>query len=179
MAKEFEYPSDRRVVPAWIFAGIAILLVFCLCGMAIFGIRYFFEGEFAGSQSEPRFEDPVSVFETATHVSIIPTAAESLAVVTNLPLPTLTVTPTATENLRKAQISEQVYYVALRRSPGYKTKNDDYDILAEIPAGQNVVILDGPEIVDELSWWFVSWRGHQGWVAEKTGSGKIILIFDP
>jgi len=30
-----------------------------------------------------------------------------------------------------------------------------------------------------LQWWRVSWNGYEGWIAEKTGSGRIILEFEP
>jgi hypothetical protein len=177
--EEFESSSVRRTFPGWILIAAVVLLVFCLCGMIIFGISRFFQEYSFGVQEGSRLEDAVPAFETATQEPNRPTATESLVMLTNTPFPTLTAAPTVTENLRQAQISGLVYYAALRRSPGYRNKNDDHDILVEIPAGENVIILDGPQVADDLSWWLVSWRGHQGWVAEKTGSGKIILIFDP
>lgn len=79
----------------------------------------------------------------------------------------------------QAQISNEVYYAALRQSPGYSNKNNDIDLLANVPAGDIVQILDGPEQADGLNWWYVSWNGITGWMADHTGSGKTIMIFLP
>lgn len=79
----------------------------------------------------------------------------------------------------QAQISNEVYYAALRQSPGYSNKNNDVDLLANVPAGDIVQILGGPEQADGLNWWYVSWNGTTGWMADHTGSGKTILIFLP
>lgn len=80
---------------------------------------------------------------------------------------------------QQAQISNEVYFAALRQSPGYSNKNNDVDLLAEIPAGDIVQILGGPEQADGLDWWYVSWNGVTGWLADHTGSGKTIMIFMP
>jgi hypothetical protein len=80
---------------------------------------------------------------------------------------------------QQAQISNEVYFAALRQSPGYSNKNNDVDLLAEIPAGDIVEILGGPEQADGLDWWNVSWNGITGWLADHTGSGKTIMIFMP
>lgn len=79
----------------------------------------------------------------------------------------------------QAQISNEVYFAALRQSPGYSNKNNDIDLLANVPAGATVQILGGPEQADGLDWWNVSWNGVTGWMADHTSSGKTILIFMP
>ena len=79
----------------------------------------------------------------------------------------------------QARISNEIYYAALRQSPGYSNKNNDVDLLANVPAGDIVQILDGPEQADGLNWWYVSWNGITGWMADHTGSGKTIMIFLP
>lgn len=177
--EEFEFSAVRRPFPAGILVALMVLLVFCICSAAILGVGYVFQGYSFGIQEESGLEDAIPTFEPTTQEPNRPTATESLVMQTNTPFPTLTVAPTATENWRKAQISDAVYYAALRRSSGYRNKNDTDDILVEIPSGENVILLDGPQIVDDLSWWQVSWNGYLGWVAERTASGKIILIFDP
>lgn len=86
---------------------------------------------------------------------------------------------TATDIPRRyAQISSEVEEVNLRRSPGYITKTDS-DVIVKIPQGSKVQIISGPEYADDLAWWYISWNGYEGWVADHTGSGRTILIFDP
>lgn len=78
-----------------------------------------------------------------------------------------------------ARISSQVEEVNLRRSPGYVQKDDTRDVITVIPSSAIVEVLDGPQTADGLSWWYVSWNGYTGWIAEYTGSGKKIMVFDP
>lgn len=97
--------------------------------------------------------------------------------------PTVTQTPilpTATPSPRRAQISNEIYFAAIRKSPGYSGKNDKVDVLASVPAGEVVEILQPePQSADGLSWWYISWGGVRGWMADHTGSGKTILVFLP
>jgi murein DD-endopeptidase MepM/ murein hydrolase activator NlpD len=70
--------------------------------------------------------------------------------------------------------------VNLRRSPGFKNKPAN-DILYEIPAGAVVTILDGPQPVDDLTWWNVRFTSQfdnrfDGWVAATKASGEPLLI---
>ena len=83
----------------------------------------------------------------------------------------------ASSQSSQALISNEISYAAIRQSPGYSNKNNDVDLLANVPAGAIVQILGGPEQADGLSWWNVSWNGTSGWMADHTGSGKVLLIF--
>ena len=87
------------------------------------------------------------------------------------------ITPTASNP--SARISSEMIEVNLRKSPGYVSKNDAVDVVTKIPAGAYLEILEGPRPADNLQWWRVSWNGYEGWIAEKTGSGRIILEFEP
>jgi hypothetical protein len=78
-----------------------------------------------------------------------------------------------------AQISGEVAEVNMRSSPGYTNKDDSRDVIAKIPSGATVEILDGPYTADGLNWWHISWNGSKGYIAEKTGSGRTIMIFNP
>jgi hypothetical protein len=78
-----------------------------------------------------------------------------------------------------ARISREVGMVNLRRSPGYENKNDQDDVVVKIKTGALVKILEGPTSADGLDWWYVEWNGYKGWIAEKTGSGRTIMIFNP
>jgi len=86
-------------------------------------------------------------------------------------------TPTASNP--SARISSEMIEVNLRKSPGYVSKDDAVDVVTKIPAGAYLEILEGPRPADNLQWWRVSWNGYEGWIAEKTGSGRIILEFEP
>ena len=68
--------------------------------------------------------------------------------------------------------------VNIRRSPGYLGKGD-YDIVAQMEQGTIVTILEWPQAVDQLTWWYIhhdTITGPvEGWVAESTASGVVIL----
>ena len=78
-----------------------------------------------------------------------------------------------------ARITGEVVEVNLRQSPGYVNKNDYLDVVAKIPAGALVEIIGGPQPQDGLNWWYVSWNGYAGWLADHTSSGREILDFHP
>ncbi len=73
---------------------------------------------------------------------------------------------------------EGITRAALRRSPGYLTKDDEVDVLEEIPCGSIVELLGESRPADNIIWWKARWNGTVGWIAGNTGSGKTILIFD-
>ncbi len=64
--------------------------------------------------------------------------------------------------------------VNMRRSPGYKNKPAS-DRIALVPAGAQVKIISGPARADGLLWWYVDWKGTQGWMAENRASGAPLL----
>jgi len=79
-----------------------------------------------------------------------------------------------------AEVSCADIHVAnLRRTPGYVGKNDETDSLAEVSCGEIVELLGETSKADGLTWWKVQWNGYTGWIADHTGSGKIILDFTP
>ena len=87
-------------------------------------------------------------------------------------------TPRATETSNWATISCDVPQASLRNSPGYIDKNDSIDVLVIIDCGQRVKLLGENQIADDITWWRISWNGYTGWMADHTGSGKLILIFN-
>ncbi len=64
--------------------------------------------------------------------------------------------------------------VNLRRSAGYRNKPAD-DVLAVVPSGQVGEIAGGPQEADGLVWWLVRFDGQQGWMAERSSQGVILL----
>jgi hypothetical protein len=85
--------------------------------------------------------------------------------------------PLATDSSNWATISCDVPQVSLRMSPGYIEK-DDFDVIVKIDCGQKVELFGESQDADSLTWWMVSWNGYSGWMADHTGSGKVILIFN-
>ncbi len=82
-------------------------------------------------------------------------------------------------NTPDGQIScDGIEQVNIRKIPGYINKNDS-DVVAKMPCGALITIVDGPQDVDGLKWWQVEWNGYTGWIAEKTNSGVPIIIFSP
>jgi hypothetical protein len=71
----------------------------------------------------------------------------------------------------------QISKVNLRKSPGYANKNDNKDVIVEIPCGEYLNLQLETRFADELTWWKVNWRSYEGWVSDHTGSGKTILTF--
>lgn len=84
----------------------------------------------------------------------------------------------ATNNML-ARISSDVEEASIRKSPGYSSKDDTTDVIVHAPSSALVEIVSGPELRDDLNWWYVRWNGYEGWIAEKTGSGRTILNFNP
>jgi Tol biopolymer transport system component/subtilisin family serine protease len=82
-------------------------------------------------------------------------------------------------NTKIAQITYQVAEVNLRATPGYLNKNDFTDVIVKIPAGAMIEIVGEPATKDGLTWWNVSWNGYSGWIADHTGSGLVIINFNP
>jgi hypothetical protein len=68
----------------------------------------------------------------------------------------------------------------LRRTPGHQGKTNATDVVTVGRAGNSYEILDGPELVDNLNWWYVRYTSRdgqtaEGWAAETSASGLQIL----
>lgn len=152
-----------------LWGGLAVVMLLCI-GIAATGVL----ANLGGSDGT-NGPDPVNT-QRPTSTSI-----PSEPRVTNTPRNTARPEPTEIEiaqNSGYALISDEIYFASLRKSPGYLTKTDSTDVIAEVPSGSTVTLLDGPEKSDGLNWWYVEWNGNKGWIAEKTGSGKKIMIFN-
>ena len=69
--------------------------------------------------------------------------------------------------------------VNIRRTPGYLSTSGE-DVLAQLQPGDQVTILDGFSIADNLNWRLIRFLAPdgtpvEGWVAEATASGVQIL----
>lgn len=143
-----------------------------------------------------KLRSPNTPIVQSTETQVIPTSIRSTAspvsiatITASVVLSTSTLTPTIgtdsannfTQTNYEAQIScDEISKVNLRKSPGYANKNDNKDVIVEIPCGESLNLQLETKFADELTWWKVNWRSYEGWVSDHTGSGKTILTFtDP
>jgi hypothetical protein len=108
--------------------------------------------------------------EVWTAPTLVPTATPAPITESDEPYITIGGRFQADETVRNVTGSR----VNLRRTPGHLGKGND-DILGQLAAGDAVVIQGESTVVDNLTWWLVTWQGQQGWVAEATASGVQIL----
>ena len=64
--------------------------------------------------------------------------------------------------------------VNLRQTPGYLNKPSS-DRIGLVSSGEQLLVIGGPEQKDKLIWWQVQWKDKNGWMAERTASGVLIL----
>ena len=69
--------------------------------------------------------------------------------------------------------------VRMRYSPGYVEKDDTKDSKHYMKTGDKVVVKSGPQIKDGLCWWFVEHKGYQGWTADHSREGRLLLSAGP
>lgn len=62
----------------------------------------------------------------------------------------------------------------LRQTPGFQSKPAE-DVIAVLQAGELATVLEGPEQADGLRWWRVQFKQNEGWIAERSNSGKVLL----
>lgn len=162
--------SKGRFINIGIFVGLILLAAF-------------------GAYIKLRNPDTPTVQLTETQVA--PTVIRSTALPTHTATPTanlvqFTSTPTIvidsasnfTQTNYEAQIScDEISKVNLRKSPGYANKNDNKDVIVEIPCGESLNLQLETRFADELTWWKVNWKSYEGWVSDHTGSSKTILTF--
>lgn len=166
--------SKGRFINIGMFIGLIFLAVF-------------------GAYIKLRSPDTATAQLTGTETQVTPTVirftaspASTATSAINMVQVTLTSTPSAvidsassfTQTNYEAQIScEEISKVNLRKSPGYANKNDNKDVIVEIPCGESLNLLLETRFADELTWWKVNWKSYEGWVSDHTGSGKTILTF--
>ncbi len=69
--------------------------------------------------------------------------------------------------------------VRMRYSSGYVSKNDVTDTKHYLQTGDRVTVVNGPEINDELCWWYVQHQNWQGWTADHSHTGRLLLSAGP
>ena len=64
--------------------------------------------------------------------------------------------------------------VNLRQTPGYLDKPVG-DVIGSVRRGEIVEIINGPQIVDNLTWWQIKQGKRSGWMAESRATGERLL----
>ncbi len=181
--------KKARASSFWVIGAIAaagaclILAIFGFIGFSLFNSSAPTMPQPAPQSYETATSHPNLKIEVPTNTNIPATNTPVVTIApTSIPTPThkpVLIQPTKSSQSSQAKISNEVFYAAIRKSPGYSNKTDSSDIVAEVPKGDIVQVLGGPKKADGLNWWQVSWNGTTGWMADHTGSGKTLMIFLP
>ena len=171
--------EDRRLRGGFASLGVGALVLIAFLCIASLWAFFAFTGRGTPTASYPT--QKVSPTQR--------TSPTQRAISTPRPRPTATKKTTSSSNNSQSSAQQtkeyaeiscaDIYYVNLRRTPGYSGKDDSVDSIYEVPCGELMELLGPTEKADGLTWWKVSWRGYTGWVADHTGRGKIILDFNP
>ena len=176
------YEGNRRnnqnaVVAGFGVAGVFVVILLCVVGAFIlYAIN--------NSTSATSNSNPVPI-SYSTQVPAPTSVPDQISSPTQEPAPTSvpntpvqSPAPQQSTSYAKISCADKLYFVNLRRTPGYNGK-DKTDSLYEVPCGETVELLGPTKKVDGLTWWNVSWNGYTGWIADHTASGKTVLIFNP
>ncbi len=91
--------------------------------------------------------------------------------------------PISGEPIKVGCTARTLDFVRLRKSAGLTNKPAD-DVVAEVPAGTNFKVTDGPATADSLRWWYlekgvVQGQELEGWMAEAAPNGiKLLATVD-
>ncbi|NTV63795.1 MAG: SH3 domain-containing protein, partial [Oscillochloris sp.] len=89
---------------------------------------------------------------------------------------TATSTPTPGPTLRVGGQARVVNvgnaFLRARDRPGL---DQSIHVVARFPAGSSVSILEGPRQIDGINWWRISGNPGDGWSAERTADGTLLL----
>ncbi len=112
----------------------------------------------------------VALAESVTATPLPPTPTPLPPTPTPLP-PTPTPTPPALQaGGRAVVVNVGNSALRLRAAPGLQAR-----VVATIPAGREVVLLEGPVVADGYTWWQVEAGRQRGWCAVAAASGDIFL----
>lgn len=157
-----------------IWISILVVLAFCFI-LTVSGV--FASVLSAGGNSNPAPSN-TRIISTSTPIPPKPRPTNTSRPI-NTSRPQTNASPTVVINNYALISCAQIHKVNLRKTPGYVGKDDKKDSLYEVPCGEFVELLGPSQKVDGLTWWKVYWNGYTGWIADHTGSGKIILDFNP
>lgn len=108
-----------------------------------------------------------------TEITVVETASPIPPTPTIQPSPTPSPTPeplTLQIGARAVVVNIGESALRLRASPGLTAR-----VIARIPAGREVVLLEGPVVADGYTWWRVAVGSQSGWCAVTTPDGVNFL----
>lgn len=136
----------------WLWAGIAFVLL-SACGLVAFVLAVS-GGQLPDIGNGPSWTPPASRGAGAAQVESQPSTTGFAA--------------------GDRVVNASAGQVRLRKSPGFQNKPAD-DVLATLPAGAQGQVVDGPQQADGLPWWLVRFDGQEGWMAERSSQGILLL----
>lgn len=146
--------------PEWLLAVVAVLAI---AGVAAWLLSSF---DVAGMvMATPTAERAAVATVTATPASASPTAAP-----TPTPAPTRPPTMRVGGQARVVNVGDST--LRAREEPGLTTSSR---IVARFPDGSQVTVVEGPQEADGLTWWRVSGAEGEGWSAERSPDGVVLL----
>lgn len=168
---------NKDSLPQWLYYANTFILI-------VFFVRFFIGLSQPFFVLEPETKPDQASLPTVTKTVGNLATSNSIPVSTTIPSATKILSPTKTDtptvsHLARISCAEGIFQAAIRRSPGFTSKNDREDVLVRVPCGELVELLGRTQQADSLTWWNVTWGGYTGWMADHTGSGRTILIFEP
>lgn len=91
--------------------------------------------------------------------------------------------PSSTAALfQKGDLAQTQNVVRMRKTAGFIGKPES-DVVAELPLGTTVKVVDGPTAKDNLTWWRVETKGAdgatlRGWMADAASAGPLLVKVD-
>lgn len=151
----------------------------CAAELIIIILLCFLAFRLLASEEQSPVGGPISPLSapTATFLPGTPSPVPSTA--TPIPLPG---TPSfqCQLGIQVGKTANVVYHaVRVRYSPGYAAKDDAQDTKRYIKTGDQVTVIGGPEIRDGLCWWLVKHQEWQGWSADHSRQGRLLLSGGP
>jgi hypothetical protein len=55
----------------------------------------------------------------------------------------------------------------------------DFDVIAQVPAGGVIYVLEGPRCTARYAWYRVEYEGIEGWIAEGDDTAYFVDIYPP
>lgn len=165
--------SDRKSFAASLSQGCGVWFVVLILLIALLAIIL------SPEQSKPPESTPISPLTLPTATFLPGTPSPVPPIDTPIPPPGTPSSDCEPGIAVGKTISVIHHAVRMRHSPGYVEKDDKTDTKHYMETGDRVVVKGGPEITDRLCWWFIEHEGWQGWTADHSHQGRLLLSVGP
>lgn len=154
----------------WVNSHLKSRLIY---GIIFFVVFFFMVIYLLSYNKQPEQPEDMTILQAKGTPGAAPALSES-------PLPTATPVSLCQPGIEIGKTINVVYpRVRMRYSPGYVNKNDFVDTKHYLQTGDQVAVLNGPEINDNLCWWFIQHQQWQGWTADHSQQGRLLLAASP